>query len=92
MPLSGLKHSGSYRITSSYETIGINGGKRTKLRAGDILGTFCKEIGIDNSHIGKITVTDNRTYVALERESVNRVLDALGRVKIKKKKYKAWVL
>jgi ATP-independent RNA helicase DbpA len=92
MSLSRLKHSGSHLITSSYETICINGGKRTKLRAGDILGTFCKEIGIDNSQIGKITITENRSYVALHGDVIEKVCSALEKVKIKKRKYKAWVL
>jgi ATP-independent RNA helicase DbpA len=81
-----------YTLKSSFETLCINGGKKSKLRAGDILGTFCKEIGVDNSQIGKITITENRSYVALHRDAAEKVRRALEKVKIKKKKYKAWVL
>ncbi len=81
-----------YLLHSNMETLCINGGKKSKLRAGDILGTFCKEIGIDNSQIGKITITENRSYVALSKEVVKRVCKALESTKIKKRKYKVWLL
>jgi ATP-independent RNA helicase DbpA len=77
---------------SDFDTLCLNGGKKSKLRAGDILGTFCKEIGIDNSQIGKITITDTKSYVALHHPVVDKVFKALKKVKIKKKKYVAWVL
>jgi ATP-independent RNA helicase DbpA len=92
IPLQSLQENHSFTMQSPWETLCINGGKKSKLRAGDILGTFCKEIGIDNSHIGKITVTDNRTYVALHKDVIEKVHRALEKVKIKKRKYKAWVL
>ncbi|MCF6205480.1 MAG: ATP-dependent RNA helicase DbpA [Sulfurovum sp.] len=79
-----------YLMRSPFKTIGINGGKRTKLRKGDILGTLCKEIGIDNAQIGKIDITERQSYVALHRDITDKVLKALKRVKIKKKKYVAW--
>ena len=81
-----------YLLRSEMETLCINGGKKSKLRAGDILGTFCKEIGIENTQIGKITVTENRSYVALSRDVSRKVCKALESTKIKKRKYKAWLL
>jgi len=81
-----------YLLRSDMETLCINGGKKSKLRAGDILGTFCKEIGIENTQIGKITVTDNRSYVALSGDVSRKVCKALETTKIKKRKYKAWLL
>jgi len=82
----------TFTMTSPRETLCINGGKKHKLRAGDILGTFCKEIGIAHSNIGKITVTETRTYVALHEKCIDQVLRALCQTRIKKKKYKAWKL
>jgi len=79
-------------MQSDYDTLCLNGGKKTKLRAGDILGTLCKEIGIDNTHIGKINITDTKTYVALHHTVTDKVFKALKSVKIKKKKYVAWIL
>ena len=87
-----LRVDAAFKMLSEFDTLCLNGGKKTKLRAGDILGTFCKEIGIENSQIGKITITDTKTYVALHHTVVDRVFKALKKVKIKKKKYVAWVL
>ena len=90
--LTSHKDDSAFTMTSSWKTLCINGGKKNKLRAGDILGTFCKEIGIDNTDIGKITVTDNRIYVSLHEKSIKHVLNTLKKVKIKKKKYIAWIV
>jgi len=90
--LKMLRVDPKFKMHSEYDTLCLNGGKKTKLRAGDILGTFCKEIGIDNKHIGKIDITDTKTYVALHYTVIDKVLKALKKVKIKKKKYIAWTL
>jgi len=90
--LKDLRVDSKFRMQSEYDTLCLNGGKKTKLRKGDILGTLCKEIGIDNTHIGTITLTDTKSYIALHHSIVDKVFKALKKVKIKKKKYIAWVL
>jgi len=90
--ITTLRVDSKFRMQSDYDTLCLNGGKKTKLRAGDILGTLCKEIGIDNTHIGKINITDTKTYVALHHTVTDKVFKALKSVKIKKKKYVAWIL
>lgn len=87
-----LRVDAKFKMISDYDTLCLNGGKKTKLRAGDILGTLCKEIGIDGKLIGKINITDTKSYVAIHHTVIDRVLKALKSVKIKKKKYIAWVL
>jgi ATP-independent RNA helicase DbpA len=90
--MKDLRVDTAFKMTSSYDTIGINGGKKTKLRAGDILGTLCKEIGIDNKMIGKITITQTTSYIALHHTVVEKVFKALKKTAIKKKKYVSWIL
>lgn len=90
--LKDLRVDAKFKMTSDYETLCLNGGKKTKLRAGDIIGTFCKEIGIENSKIGKMNITDTKSYIALDHSVVDKVFKALKKVKIKKKRYVAWVL
>jgi len=87
-----LRVDAKFKMTSNYDTLCLNGGKKTKLRAGDIIGTFCKEIGIDNRKIGKINITDTKSYIALHHTVVDEVFKALKNVKIKKKRYVAWIL
>ena len=90
--LKDLRVDAAFRMVSLYDTLGINGGKKTKLRAGDILGTLCKEIGIDNTMIGKITITETLSYVALHHTVIDKVYKAFKKVKIKKKKYVTWIM
>ncbi len=90
--LKALRVDAKFKMVSEYDTLCLNGGKKTKLRAGDIIGTFCKEIGIENSMIGKINITDTKSYIALHHTVVDKVFKALKKVKIKKKKYVAWIL
>lgn len=87
-----LRVDAKFKMVSDYDTLCLNGGKKTKLRAGDILGTLCKEIGIDNKMIGKINITDTKSYIALHHTVVDKVHRALKKVKIKKKKYISWIL
>jgi len=90
--LEALRADSRFRMQSDYDTLCLNGGKKTKLRKGDILGTLCKEIGIENTLIGKIDITDSKSYVALHHTVTDKVLKALKKVKIKKKKYLAWIV
>ena len=90
--IKNLRVDAAFKMLSNYDTLGINGGKKTKLRAGDILGTFCKEIGIDHKMIGKITITETKSYVALHHTVIEKVFKALKKTTIKKKKYVSWIL
>jgi ATP-independent RNA helicase DbpA len=79
-------------MESKWATLCINGGKRQKLRPGDILGTLSKGIGIAPDKIGKITITETISYVALSDDALSLALKGLGIARIKKKRYKGWVL
>jgi ATP-independent RNA helicase DbpA len=87
-----LRVDATFKMISKYDTLCLHGGKKTKLRAGDILGTLCKEIGIDPKMIGKINITDTKSYIAIHHTVIDKVFKALKSVKIKKKKYMAWIL
>jgi len=90
--MKDLRVDSTFKMISEYDTLCLNGGKKTKLRAGDILGTFCKEIGIDPKMIGKINITDTKSYVALHHTVIDKVFKALKKSTIKKKKYISWIL
>ncbi len=90
--MKDLRIDAKFKMTSEYDTLCLHGGKKTKLRAGDILGTLCKEIGIDGKLIGKINITDTKSYIAIHHTVTDKVLKALKSVKIKKKKYMSWIL
>jgi ATP-independent RNA helicase DbpA len=48
-------------------TLCISGGKKDKLRPGDLLGALTGDAGLTKEQVGKINVTEFQTYVALER-------------------------
>jgi ATP-independent RNA helicase DbpA len=64
-------------------TLCIDGGRRNKLRPGDILGALTGEGGIAGSEVGKIDLFDTHSYVAIARQSVAMALACLGENRIK---------
>ncbi|WP_342113690.1 ATP-dependent RNA helicase DbpA [Pseudoduganella sp. OTU4001] len=58
-------------------TLCIAGGKKEKLRAGDVLGALCGDGGLTKEQVGKIAVTEFQTYVALDRRIAHAAYDRL---------------
>ena len=87
--LAELKDSGDGPLLPPMETIQILGGRKEKIRPGDVLGALTGEAGLPGSQIGKINVTDYSTYVAVERGIAREALRKLNAGKVKGKKVKA---
>ncbi|MBE0364685.1 ATP-independent RNA helicase DbpA [Pseudoalteromonas ulvae UL12] len=64
-------------------TLQIDGGKKQKVRPGDILGALTSKDGISGKQVGKINVLDNFAYVAVARDAAKPALRKLGEDKIK---------
>ncbi|PCK02913.1 MAG: ATP-dependent RNA helicase DbpA [Alteromonadaceae bacterium] len=73
----------------SMTTIQIDGGKKQKVRPGDILGALTGENGIQGSDVGKIQMFDNAAYVAVKREVAKRALDKITQGKLKGRAFRA---
>jgi ATP-dependent RNA helicase DbpA len=69
-------------------TLCIDGGRKNKMRPGDILGALTGESGIAGSEVGKIDVTDFHAYVAVMRASAAQALTCLSGNKIKGRFFK----
>jgi ATP-independent RNA helicase DbpA len=69
-------------------TLCIDGGRKNKLRPGDILGALTGEGGIAGSEVGKIDVLEFHAYVATVRSCAGQALACLERNKIKGRFYK----
>jgi len=69
-------------------TLLIEGGRRDKLRAGDVLGALTGDGGVAGDQVGKIQVMEIRTYVAVKREAASRALQHLLGGRIKKRKFR----
>jgi ATP-independent RNA helicase DbpA len=73
-------------------TLQILGGRKEKIRAGDVLGALTGEAGYTKEQVGKINVTEMSTYVAVERSIAREAVRRLLNGKIKGKKVKVHLL
>ena len=64
-------------------TLQILGGRKEKIRPGDVLGALTKALGLDATCVGKIDINEFSTYVAVRRDVADQALRGLnaGRVK-----------
>jgi ATP-independent RNA helicase DbpA len=69
-------------------TLQILGGRKEKIRAGDVLGALTKDMGFASAQIGKINVNEFSTYVAVERGIADEALRRLNAGKVKGKSVK----
>lgn len=70
-------------------TLSINGGRKQKISAGDILGALTAKNGIEGKDIGKIDRLDNLTFVAVKRDVSEKALKILDGHTIKGRKFLA---
>ena len=87
-----LRPNKNFYLQGTVGTLCIDGGKKKKVRAGDILGTLCKDIGLDNKQIGKIKITATHAYVAIDKTVIKKAFNGLKNGKIKGKKLRVWWL
>jgi len=87
-----LKIQNNFEMRPDNVTLVIEGGKKDKLRAGDILGALTGDAGLKGSSIGKIDIYDRQAYVAIARAFIDDAQKSLSREKIKSKKFSVWIL
>lgn len=87
------EYESGFEMKPKNVTLVIEGGKKDKLRAGDILGAISGEAKIDaRKNVGKIDIYDRQSYVAIQSEYIDTVYKALKNGKIKAKKFSVWIL
>jgi len=75
-------------FSPSMVTLQIDGGKKQKLRAGDIVGALTGVDGIPGTEIGRIQVSDQWAYVAVAREHSKTAFNKLSEGKLKGRSFK----
>ena len=81
--------SSAVHAGAAMETLYISGGRKDKLRPGDILGALTGEAGgFPGSDVGKIEIHERFSYVAIARGSAERAIKLLSAGRIKGKKFK----
>jgi ATP-independent RNA helicase DbpA len=78
----------NFRLSPPMVTLCINGGRKDKVRAGDILGALTAHPNLQGKQIGKIDIFDHLAYVAVERPVYKQALKILTEGKIKGRKFK----
>lgn len=71
-------------------TLRIDGGKKQKVRPGDILGALTGKGGIQGSEVGKINLFDYCAYVAVTKTSAKDALKKLEQGNLKGRKFRVW--
>ncbi|MBE4234488.1 ATP-dependent RNA helicase DbpA [Vibrio parahaemolyticus] len=73
-------------------TINIDGGKKQKVRPGDILGCLTGKNGIPGAQVGKIHLFPVRSYVAVEKSAAKKTLQIISTGKMKGRQFRARLL
>ena len=91
-PLAELTPASGEPLLPPMLTIQILGGRKEKIRAGDVLGALTKDMGFAGAAVGKINVNEFSTYVAVAREIAPQVMRKLASGKVKGKTVKVRLL
>ncbi len=90
--LGSLQDSSQAPLTPPMVTLLLLGGRKEKIRPGDVLGALTADGTFTRDQIGKINVTDQNTYVAVAREIATQALQKLAEGKVKGKNVKPRLL
>ena len=91
-PLGELTRAGDQPLLPPMQTLQILGGRKEKIRPGDVLGALTKDLGLAAAQIGKINVNEFSTYVAVERSVAAQALRGLAAGKVKGRSVKVRML
>ena len=87
--LGSLQSGNDDALLPPMVTLQILGGRKEKIRPGDVLGALTAEVPgartFTREQVGKITVTDQSTYVAVARELAGEAVRKLATGKVKGK-------
>jgi len=90
--VSELKSVAPRPLPAEMATLSLEGGRKAKIRPGDILGALTGEAGLSGDAIGKIDIGPTQAYVAIRQSSARQVMKQLQQVKIKGKTCRARLL
>jgi len=91
-PLVGLTPAAGGKLQPPMATLQIAGGRKEKIRAGDVLGALTGDAGFAKEQVGKISVNEFSTYVAVERGIAHEALRRLNAGRVKGKSVKVRLL
>ncbi len=96
LPPATLKHRGipdgkssDHLLSPTMTTLQIGGGRKNKLRPGDLLGALTADGGVPGDAVGSIDLFDTYSYVAVRSDQAKKALQQLENRPIKGRKYRA---
>ncbi|MBU3915361.1 ATP-dependent RNA helicase DbpA [bacterium] len=87
-PAEDLPNSPDMTMPPPMTTLCISGGRKQKIRPGDILGALTGEAEISADNVGKIDVFDFWSYVAVKQKVADKALRRLESGRIKGRTFK----
>ena len=90
--LASLTPASGGKLQPPMATLQIAGGRKEKIRAGDVLGALTGDAGFTKEQVGKISVNEFSTYVAVERGIAHEALRRLNAGRVKGKSVKVRLL
>ncbi len=90
--ITSLKSQNDFKLIPPMVTLCIHGGRKNKVRVGDILGALTASAILKGHQIGKIDISDTQAYVAVERSVAKQALNILSEGKIKGRQFKTRML
>ena len=87
--LASLDRDPNYELKGEWVTIQFDSGRKQKMRPGDILGALTGDAGLAGADIGKITIADYSSYVAVTRTGLRQAMNYLSQGKIKGRSIRA---
>ncbi|MFZ6688825.1 ATP-dependent RNA helicase DbpA [Undibacterium sp. SXout11W] len=90
--INALEAAPDQTLQAPMTTVCIFGGKKDKLRPGDLLGALTADIGLKKEQVGKINVSEFSTYVAIDRHVARNTVDKLSRTNIKGRQFKMRII
>ncbi len=91
-PLSSLTPAAGGPLQPPMATLQIVGGRKEKIRAGDVLGALTGDAGFTKEQVGKINVNEFSTYVAVSRDIAREAVQRLSAGRVKGKTVKVRLL
>ena len=91
-PLSELTPTSDQPLQPAMRTLQIVGGRKEKIRAGDVLGALTGDAGFAKEQVGKINVNEFSTYVAVDHAIADEAARRLNAGRVKGKSVKVRVL
>lgn len=81
--LASLDRDPNYELRGPMITLQLDAGRKQKVRPGDILGALTGDAGLSGDQIGKISIMDNWSYVAVHRAALRQAMNFLADGKVK---------